>query len=121
MKPLTWRAAITGGAIVGLGVGGFAVADDGPGLQPPDGLKLRQTSADIESLSAPVTIAPTTTSAPVGVSPDVAPPVAPPTTVAPAPAPAPPVYDSPDSWDSPAAPPAPAPDSSGGWSGGSSS
>jgi hypothetical protein len=78
MNPLNWKVAIAGGALVGFGVGGFVAAlNDDPALPLPDQVRLRQASAGIRGLSAPVVVPQAT---PAALS------AAPTTTVAPAPA-----------------------------------
>ena len=78
MKPLKWQAAVAGGALAGLGLGGFAIAQDDRPAQLPKGVTLKALSTGIVGPSAPVVAQPTTTVA--------APPVAPAPIAASAPA-----------------------------------
>jgi len=58
MPNITWKAAIAGGAVAGVSLGGFAVAQDDQPLRPVDNVQLRLVSANLAaSPSAPVTVA----------------------------------------------------------------
>jgi len=92
---LNWKVAAAGGAVLGLGVGGFTIAGaDDTDVQPVRDVDLQSARDSISSLSSPVRI-PTTTTAADAVG-SVQAPATPPPAVA-------------QSDDSPVAAPAPAP------------
>ena len=56
---LNWKVAAAGGAVLGLGIGGFTIAGaDGADTQPVGDADLQSAQDSIASVSAPVHIAP---------------------------------------------------------------
>jgi Meckel syndrome type 1 protein len=119
-KTLDWKVAVAGGALLGVGIGGFALADAEPGKSDIDDLRLRDAPprADVSAdsplrspASTTVTVpgrddlqsSPDTTSTTVPPPPPTAPATAPP------PPPVPATEDSPEPPRAAPAPPPPAP------------
>lgn len=110
---MNWKVAAAGGAVLGLGVGGFVLTNDDGGseFQQIRDVDLQSARDSISSMSSPIRLTPPTTVAPApsvdsaSVSADTpAPPVtARPTPPPPAPAPAP-VPNQSFSSDSPVQP-----------------
>lgn len=108
---LNWKVAAAGGAVLGLGIGGFTIAGaDGDDTQPVRDVDLQSARDSIASLSSPIRVPSTSTTVAAASAQSANSPVAPPATAgtasvsaqsvdspapAPAPAPAPPapVYD----------------------------
>jgi hypothetical protein len=120
MKPLDWKIAVAGGTVIGVGIGGFVLADAGEPSTVPDGVDLLPPAARVASAS-PVAdiddlvdeirrlvdaIEPDPSSAPTGVPATVAPPPARPASAG---SPPPPTTAPPK----PVRPPASAPGSAG--------
>lgn len=96
---MNWKVAAAGGAVLGLGVGGFVLTDDDSAeFQQVRDVDLQSARDAISSLSSPIRVTPPTTVQDASVSP----------TPAPAPAPAPASVSAP-SADTPVPAPAPAP------------
>jgi hypothetical protein len=118
-KTLDWKVAVAGGALLGVGIGGFALADAEPGKSDIDDLRLRDAPprADVSADSPLRSPASTTVTVPgrddLQSSPDTTsttvllPSTAPATVPPPPPVPA--TEDSPEPPRAAPAPPPPAP------------
>jgi hypothetical protein len=128
-KPLDWKVAVAGGVVLGVGVGGFALAETEPRPNRVDELRLRDAPSIVDASadspmgsptsttvtiparddlqSSPDSTTTTSTEAPTTVATVPPPPPVPATDDSPEPAPAPPPPAPP-----PPPPPAPANDDS---------